>query len=93
MVITPVDARDRSIDRCERRCKLPREIFEKDFWHFDPLPSFRHVETGMMSHDAFAGGIIPTEAAPFVEIRALHPPTKQEPGVGILSVLRNLFRG
>jgi hypothetical protein len=53
-------------------------LFSKDFWLNAPLPTFEHVETGVVVDTAFAGsGVIPSLEQSFVIIRALHPPVEQ----------------
>ncbi len=56
-------------------------LFSADFWQKDPLPTFTHVPTNVVCDGAFAGGIVPTSAKPYVTMRALHPPAKPMPGL------------
>jgi hypothetical protein len=69
---------------------LPVEIFDECFWHQAPLPTFHHVDTGIVSVGAFAGGRVPTTDFHLVSIRGLHPPP--EVRLGILSRLKLLLR-
>lgn len=50
------------------------ELYSMKFWHEGPLPTFRHVETGVVVDSAFAGRQTPTPEDPLVSLRALYPP-------------------
>lgn len=50
------------------------ELYSMKFWHEGPLPTFRHVETGVAVDSAFAGRQTPTAEHPLVSLRSLYPP-------------------
>ena len=50
-----------------------RALFSKAFWHNDPLPTFTHVETGLLDERGFAGGVFPSPKQPFPATDDPHP--------------------
>ena len=55
-----------------------QRLFSAPFWLEGPLPTFRHLPSGIVCSTAFAGGgVLPTPETPVVVMRGLNPPARK----------------